>query len=47
MPLQVFKFFKRKGDVMNLVDILRYSTVIALNTLFVFLCNRNSDFWSL
>lgn len=44
MPLQVFKFFRRKGDVMHLVDTLRDSTVFASNILFVFLCNRNSDF---
>lgn len=29
---------------MYLVDALGDSTVFAFNTLFVFLCNRNSDF---
>lgn len=29
MPLQVFKFFRKKGDVMHLVDALRDSTVFA------------------
>lgn len=45
MLLQIFKFLRRKGDGMNFVDTLRDSTVIAFNTLFVFLCNRNCDFW--
>lgn len=45
MPFQVFTFFRRKGDVMYLVDTLRDSTVFAINTLFVFLCSRNSDLY--